>query len=436
MDRYARQQIIAGWDQSVLSRATLLIAGSGWTGFLTALMATAMGFGRIVIVGKRSAKEDEVGLARLVQGSRKAWCDFLSRINPDVRLYPAERDLDARMIARLSPDVVIVADARRVILRTAAQLADDGLPVSCGWAAGMLGFWGAPQPDRITDRLALLQESPVVGQIIAGLLVEEARKAVLPLPTEAGRTESRQLFVPDGPARDVSESRRDARLCQGDVSVIGAGALGTWFGLACGTAGIHRKQIHLYDDDVVDATNLNRQILFFGAVGKPKATVLVQRLQKLFPRTKWCGYGMRVDANTYQHVDANSILVACPDSFQVRGFLNDLARTRTQPLLNGGTSAEGGSCYSYVPGVTACLQCSMGIDRLVQREAEPRPCAQQVEASVVTSNAIAGALMVSSLQAMTSGQVRQGQWGYDGQGRDVRLGRHLARPPCGCHCMS
>ncbi len=38
----------------------------------------------------------------------------------------------------------------------------------------------------------------------------------------------------------------------------------------------------------------------------------------------------------------NDVLIACPDSFAVRAFLNDVARLRHQPLLSGGTSASRG----------------------------------------------------------------------------------------------
>ncbi|MEE2833587.1 MAG: hypothetical protein VYD18_14610 [Candidatus Latescibacterota bacterium] len=82
-----------------------------------------------------------------------------------------------------------------------------------------------------------------------------------------------------------------------------------------------------------------------------------------------------------------------------------MARLHHQPLLSGGTSASGGSCAAYVPGNTPCLACLIDVDRLAQREA-----------SVVTSNAITGALMVWMLQEMMAGRLRGGVWEYDGGG--------------------
>ena len=70
----------------------------------------------------------------------------------------------------------------------------------------------------------------------------------------------------------------------------------------------------------------------------------------------------------------------------------------------------------------------------MHHESAPRPCGQQVEASVVTSNAIAGAMMVWLLQEMLrGGRVRQGVLEYDRRGRDLRVGVHSQREGCACH---
>ncbi|MBT6150158.1 MAG: hypothetical protein HOH74_32250, partial [Gemmatimonadetes bacterium] len=423
MDRYARQRVIGGWNQEALSASTILIAGTGWTGFLAAWMATAMGFGRIVLAGRGGCIADAVGLARVVSGPREGWARFLRRVNPDVTLVPGDVEFSRKMLDRLQPDAAIVVDPRRRVLLAARQAAADGLPTVAGWAAGGIGFWGLARPDGLSDKLQGMATTPVLGQIVAALLVEEIRKVLLPLPDEAGPASQRNLITPAAWAgREDRECRY--RPGQPDVSVVGAGALGTWFGIAAGVGNLHRRRIHFYDGDEVEETNLNRQVLFFDAVGQPKAPTLAQRLQRLFPRSAFDGYGMLVDTTTHGHVQETDVLAACPDSFAVRGFLNDLARYRSQPLINGGTSPDGGACSTYVPGATPCLNCLLDLDRLIQHEAAPRPCARQAEASVVTSNAIAGALMVWMLQEMLNGHVRRGVWEYDGRGRDVRVGVH------------
>lgn len=83
MPRYTRQEAIPGWDQSRLKGATLAIAGSGPTAFLAGLMAAAMGFGRLVLVGCGA-----VDVARLPafgppsQNPAASWARFFRKINP------------------------------------------------------------------------------------------------------------------------------------------------------------------------------------------------------------------------------------------------------------------------------------------------------------------------------------------------------------------
>ncbi len=192
-----------------------------------------------------------------------------------------------------------------------------------------------------------------------------------------------------------------------------------------------QTEVHIYDQDDIDETNLNRQVLFYKAVGQPKAPVLAARLQQLFPKMKLCGYGLAIDERSSQHLSA-PLLVACPDNFAVRALLNDVACSRQKTLVNDGTSAMGGSCMTYAPQHTACLSCRLNIDELAQQERQARSCAQ-VEASVVTSNAITGALMAWKTRELGAGKVKAGIWEYDGRGRGVRVGVHSPRPPCGCH---
>ena len=437
MDRYARQAAIGGWHQERLAAATVVIAGSGWTGFLASLMATAMGFGRLVLVGPAAGPGDARGLARVVAGPRTSWADLLRRVNPDVQIAAGPRPLSQDLLARLpGVDAILVAGTDVRAHQAAARIAPiAGVPVIAGGAAGGIGFWGPPRADRLTDRVCHCAESPVLAQVVAGLLVEELRKSVLPLQDEAGPTQQRQLLAPQRLDEADDEPSRAYRPGARDIAVVGAGALGTWFGIAYGLAAQRGQRVHFYDGDHVEETNLNRQVLFFGAVGRPKAPALAGRLQRLFPRTEWAGYGMVVDRLSCPHVGDRDVLVACPDSFAVRAFLNDVARIRRQPLLNGGTSASGGSCAAYVPGSTPCLECLLAVNRRAQREAEPRPCGAQIEASVVTSNAIIGALMVWMLQEMSGGRVRQGVWEYDGRPRDTRMGVHSVRPACVCHTL-
>ena len=301
---------------------------------------------------------------------------------------------------------------------------------SGGCAAGFAGIWGKPIKNKVAAQFDGRAEAPLAGQIVAALLVDEMRKTLMPLPGEVGPTTRSHILAlacPDG-AEVVQTPLRASQL---HLALVGAGALGTWFGLALGASGIEGA-VDIFDDDDIDESNLNRQVLFYEAVGQPKALVLAARLQQFFGRAQWTGYGMAVqEGNSAQLANAD-VLVACPDNFAARALLNGVARRRRRALINGGTSAMGGSCMTYAPGRTACLSCRMRIEQLAENERQSQSCAQ-VQAAVVTSNAIIGALMAWKVRKMFDGRVERSIWEYDGRAATARIGAHSPRPACRCH---
>ncbi|MFH1572201.1 MAG: ThiF family adenylyltransferase, partial [Gemmatimonadota bacterium] len=434
MSRYARQEALEGWDQSRVASATVAIAGSGPTAFLAGLMATAMGFGRLVLVGRGArAGRDLSGLGDLVEASPGAWARLYERVNPEVELLVVKGGQPAGCGRLPDLDGFIAAGNEYGAVAQAERLGRDGqVAAVAGGAVRGMGTWGAPRADALAARMGRCPEDPLLAQVVAGLLVDELRKALLPLTSEAGRTARRHVFCLPRLGRDGDEiPGRPLRLRGTSVALVGAGALGTWFGLGLGLSG-RRLRLHVYDGDVVEETNLNRQVLFYGAVGQPKATTLAARLSRLFPTLQVNGYGMLVRSETAALLRAAPVVAACPDSFGVRAFLNRLCCQRRQVLVNGGTSAMGGSCTAYAPGHTACLSCVMGIDRLAQQEVEAQGCGR-ADPSVVTSNAITGGVMAWAVSELFSERVPRGVWEYDGRARDQRLGVHSQRPACRCH---
>ena len=427
MARYARQEIIQGWDQSRLAGATLAIAGSGHTAFFAALMATAMGFGRLLLFGE--------GVTRILpdcgaKGPLEGWAEFFRRVNPRAKIYGFPVRLSRKRLRRLPAlDGLIIAGNDMGDRHLGWNVGGEtGLPTVAGGAAGEVGIWGTAQLVAVAAQMHGRPESPLLSQIVAGLLVDEIRKALLLLPAEEGRVgQSRLLALPHLGA----DAGRPVCLERGRIALVGAGALGTWLGMALGISGV-RAEVEIYDDDEIDETNLNRQVLFFDAVGRPKAPMLARRLQTFFPQMRVSGYGMRADAASSRQIARSPLLMACPDNFAARAFLNDLARRYQRVLINGGTSAVGGSCTTYAPGRTICLACRMNIDRLAQQEQQAHGCSR-AEASVVTSNAIVGALMAWTLKEALAGKVKDGVWEYDGRLRGQRLGVHSQRPACQCH---
>ena len=94
----------------------------------------------------------------------------------------------------------------------------------------------------------------------------------------------------------------------------------------------------------------------------------------------------------------------------------------------------GGSCLLYETGYTACLSCRLRIEQLAEREAGPQSCARQAQPSIVTSNALVGALMAWLLhERLSTGRAEAGMWEYDGRPQHTRLSLHPEWPACQCH---
>ena len=111
MDRYARQQAIDGWDQSVLTKTTLVIAGHGRLAFLTALMGAAMGFGGLVLVSARGTGPAKRSFRRLIGSDVETWREVMEQVNPEVATAAVRRPMDRHIADRLRDlGPLIIAD--------------------------------------------------------------------------------------------------------------------------------------------------------------------------------------------------------------------------------------------------------------------------------------------------------------------------------------
>ena len=128
---------------------------------------------------------------------------------------------------------------------------------------------------------------------------------------------SRHLNLPQ-----VAESGQLA-LKKAKVLVIGAGGLGSPIALYLAAAGV--GQIGLVDDDRVDESNLQRQVLFGNSqVGEPKVSAAQARLSDLNPEIEIQIHQTRLSAENAMDVISNYHLVADgTDNFATRYLLND-----------------------------------------------------------------------------------------------------------------
>ena len=119
------------------------------------------------------------------------------------------------------------------------------------------------------------------------------------------------------------------------VLVVGAGGLGCPVLLYLTAAGVGR--IGVVDPDVVELSNLQRQILYTtGDVGQPKAKAAVAHLQRLNPDLRFDIYAQALDpANARALIDAYDVVVDCTDNFGVRYLVNDWCVALDKPFVYG-----------------------------------------------------------------------------------------------------
>lgn len=117
--------------------------------------------------------------------------------------------------------------------------------------------------------------------------------------------------------------------------IIGAGGLGSPAALYLASAGV--GHITLVDDDVVDLTNLQRQIAHTTArVGWPKVESAAQAMVSINPEVQVTALKMRVDTATLDAlVEAATVVLDCSDNYATRHAVNAACVRHGTPLVAG-----------------------------------------------------------------------------------------------------
>jgi molybdopterin/thiamine biosynthesis adenylyltransferase/rhodanese-related sulfurtransferase len=163
--------------------------------------------------------------------------------------------------------------------------------------------------------------------------MQERLASVVPVQSDAARDfnerYSRHLLLPE-----VGVAGQQ-RLQQARVLVIGAGGLGSPSAFYLAAAGV--GHLRLVDDDVVDRSNLQRQILHTEArIGQAKVASAQATLSALNPRTQVEAVAERVTAaNVERLLDGVDVVLDGADNFPARYLLNDACVKLGKPLVYG-----------------------------------------------------------------------------------------------------
>ena len=165
------------------------------------------------------------------------------------------------------------------------------------------------------------------------------------------RRYSRQILIPE-----VGQPGQ-RRLLDAKVLLIGAGGLGSPIALYLAASGI--GTIGLVDDDVVDESNLQRQVLHgTDRIGMPKVDSAELTLGGLNPETRVVKHAERLSADNVERLIADyDVIVDGTDNFDTRYVLNDAAVKLRKPVVHGSIYRWDGQVTTFVPFEGPCYRC-------------------------------------------------------------------------------
>ena len=147
------------------------------------------------------------------------------------------------------------------------------------------------------------------------------------------------------------------KLLKGRVLLVGAGGLGCPTALYLAAAGVGK--IGLVDADVVDKSNLQRQVLFGESdVGRPKVEAARDRLLELNSSLDVVThYELLTSHNVFDVMEGYDIIVNGCDNFPTRYLVNDAAVMKRKPVVDGSIFRFEGQATVYVPEEGPCYRC-------------------------------------------------------------------------------
>jgi molybdopterin/thiamine biosynthesis adenylyltransferase/rhodanese-related sulfurtransferase len=242
------------------------------------------------------------------------------------------------------------------------------------------------------------------------------------LTAEQRNRYQRHLLLPE-----VGEEGQ-LKLLDSKVLLLGAGGLGSPAAMYLAAAGV--GTIGIIDMDVVDASNLQRQLLHnVDRIGERKVDSAKKTLVALNPDVNVVTYDVRLGAdNVVEIFEQFDVVVDGTDNFPTRYLVNDASLKTRTPVVHGSIFRFEGQVSAYLPYDGPCYRCQVP---------EPPP------AELAPSCAEAGVLgvlpgIIGSLQAMEAikllldiGEPLKGRLlAYDALEESFRTFRVLRDPEC------
>jgi sulfur-carrier protein adenylyltransferase/sulfurtransferase len=163
---------------------------------------------------------------------------------------------------------------------------------------------------------------------------------------------SRHLLIPE------VGTAGQRKLLDARILVVGAGGLGSPAALYLAAAGV--GSLGIVDDDIVDGTNLQRQVLHSTkALGEPKVDSAARRIGELNPDVEVSRYRERLSAENVDRIldEGWDVIVDGADNFPTRYLVNDAAVWHEIPVVHGSIFRFEGQATVFAPRNGPCYRC-------------------------------------------------------------------------------
>jgi molybdopterin/thiamine biosynthesis adenylyltransferase len=211
------------------------------------------------------------------------------------------------------------------------------------------------------------------------------------------------------------------------VLLVGVGGLGAPAAWALGAMG-RPMELIVADDDVVELSNLHRQILFRESdVGRSKVRAAQDRLNAAFP---WLvvtdGGGRFVPERAAQLLASADVVVEGSDNFATKFLVADAARRARRPVVHGAAVRWYGTVLGVGPTGVPCYRC------LFEDTPEDQQLACDAAGVMGPVLGVLGAVMADWAVGLTQGAGAGRIFALDGKALTSRVRSFAARTDCPC----
>ena len=143
-----------------------------------------------------------------------------------------------------------------------------------------------------------------------------------------------------------------------EVTIFGLGGLGNLLSTYIASSGV--KKINLVDFDVIEDTNLQRQINFSSKdIGKLKVNIIEKTLKEKYPDIGINKYSEKIIkcSQAAKIIENSDIVIDVTDNFEVRKIINKACLLKNKKLIIGAVEGYTGQLMSVISNKSACYEC-------------------------------------------------------------------------------